>query len=178
MPNYKELKNLLKVKKNTYGLELKEDAKRYFGSLFSFYTPGEMLPNEDSYCEINPEKTDQWGIPVLNIRFKMGEQEHAQMKHKVEHIAEFLDTAGGHFLNGGNKNPELSPGGADRHEVGGARMSADPKNGVTNSWGQVWDCKNVSVADGAVFASSTYKNPTLTIMALALRVSEAVLKKI
>jgi len=48
-------------------------------------------------------------------------------------------------------------------------MSAEPKDGVTNSFGQLWDCQNVVVADGGVFVSGPYKNPTLTILAIAWR---------
>ena len=55
------------------------------------------------------------------------------------------------------------------HEIGVTRMSARPEDGVTNPFGQLWDCPNVIVADGGVFASNPYKNPTLTILALAWR---------
>jgi choline dehydrogenase-like flavoprotein len=55
------------------------------------------------------------------------------------------------------------------HELGTTRMSARAEDGVTNSYGQLWDCQNVFVADGGVFVSNPYKNPTLTILALAWR---------
>jgi choline dehydrogenase-like flavoprotein len=56
-------------------------------------------------------------------------------------------------------------------------MSADAKDGVTNSFGQLWDCPNVLVVDGAVFCSNPYKNPTITIMALAWRACEELIKR-
>jgi choline dehydrogenase-like flavoprotein len=54
-------------------------------------------------------------------------------------------------------------------------MSPTPKDGVTNPFSGVWDCPNIVVADAGVFVSSPYKNPTLTIMALAMRASEHLL---
>jgi len=63
------------------------------------------------------------------------------------------------------------------HEVGGAIMGADPAKSVTNAWSQTWDVKNLVVADGAVFANTANKNPTLTIMALAWRAADHLLEE-
>jgi choline dehydrogenase-like flavoprotein len=59
------------------------------------------------------------------------------------------------------------PGGA--HVMGGLRMSIDPKLGATDGWGRIHTMDNVVVSDGSVFSSSGGHNPTLTIMATALR---------
>jgi choline dehydrogenase-like flavoprotein len=56
--------------------------------------------------------------------------------------------------------------------VGGAIMGADPATSVTNAWSQTWDVKNLFLADGAPFASTADKNPTLTLMALAWRMAD------
>ena len=58
------------------------------------------------------------------------------------------------------------------HNMGVARMSEDPADGVTNKWGQVHDVPNLFVSDGSVFPSSAAANPTLTITALAIRQAE------
>jgi choline dehydrogenase-like flavoprotein len=71
----------------------------------------------------------------------------------------------------------IHTGGSIIHEVGGAIMGADPKNSVTNSWCQTWDVPNLFVADGAPFPSNADKNPTLTIMANAWRVSDHILER-
>jgi choline dehydrogenase-like flavoprotein len=63
----------------------------------------------------------------------------------------------------------ITAGGSVNHELGTARMSATPKEGVVNSFGQVWDTPNVLAIDGAQFVSSPHKNPTLTILALTWR---------
>ena len=72
------------------------------------------------------------------------------------------------------KPPELAlkKGGEIIHEVGTARMGADPRTSVTDSYGRCWDVDNLYIGDGAVFASKAHKNPTLTIMALAWRAAD------
>ena len=75
-------------------------------------------------------------------------------------------------------DPDLPPekimtaGGEIIHELGTARMGADARSSVVDSYGQTWDIGNLVLMDGAIFASGAHKNPTLTILALALRASE------
>ena len=75
-------------------------------------------------------------------------------------------------------DPELPPeqlitaGGEIIHELGTARMGPDAGSSVVNSYGQTWDVGNLVLMDGSIFASGAHKNPTLTILALALRASE------
>lgn len=66
--------------------------------------------------------------------------------------------------------------GAVIHETGGARMGIDPADSVVDPWGRCWDADNVFVADGSVFPGSGFQNPTLTILALAARTAEHVLR--
>jgi len=62
------------------------------------------------------------------------------------------------------------------HVLGTARMGEDPRVSVTDAHGRVHDVPNVVVADGSVFASSGGANPTLTIVALALRQADHIEK--
>ena len=66
--------------------------------------------------------------------------------------------------------------GAVIHETGGARMGVDPADSVVDPFGRCWDTDNVFVADGSLFPSSGFQNPTLTILALAARTAEHVLR--
>src|SRR5205823_14649071 len=66
-------------------------------------------------------------------------------------------------------NTHLSMPGTAIHEVGTARMSADPKTGVLNSFCQSWDMKTLFVMDGSCFVTQGVQNPTLTMLALAAR---------
>ena len=69
----------------------------------------------------------------------------------------------------------ISTGGSIIHELGGARMGADPKTSVVNAWCQAHDVKNLFVADGSPFVSQADKNPTWTILALSMRTSRHIM---
>ena len=63
------------------------------------------------------------------------------------------------------------------HNMGVARMSKDPKDGVTNRWGQAHDIENLFVSDGSTFSTSGAANPTLTIVALAIRQADHIAER-
>lgn len=160
-----------------YGSKFREEMRRYYGSLVGISGRGEMIPNEDSYCELDSEKKDDWGIPVLRFHWKWSEHETRQAAHMHKTFAEVIETMGGRVLTqietDGAK--AIKPGGFIIHEVGGAIMGSDPKSSVTNQWGQTWDVKNLFLTDGAPFPSNADKNPTLTIMAQAWRAADHML---
>jgi choline dehydrogenase-like flavoprotein len=155
-----------------YGKKLKEDVRRYYGSFLSFTCRGEMIPNADSYCEIDPETKDAWGIPTLRFHFKWSEHELNMVRHFQIATKEIIDRRGTVDWSDQSAEDAISEGGQIIHEVGTTRMGDDPKSSVTNQYGQSWDIDNLFVTDGGVFASKAHKNPTLTIVALAWRSSE------
>ncbi len=163
----------------SYGKKFKQDARRYYGSFVGFDGRGEMIPNEHSFCEIDPKVKDKWGIPVLRFHWKWSEHETRQAAHMQKTFAAIIEAMGGR-VNGkaeADGAKAIAPGGSIIHEVGGAIMGADPKTSVTDRWCQTWDVKNLFLTDGAPFASNADKNPTLTIMANAWRVSDRILER-
>jgi len=160
----------------SYGKKFKADARRYYGSIVTFSGFGEMIPNEDCYCELDPTVRDQWGIPVLQFHWKRSQNEFRQVAHMHKTFAAIIHAMGGRvhgeLLNDIDGSKIIAPGGEGTHEVGGALMGSDSKKSVTNRWGQTHDVPNLVLADGAAFASSADKNPTLTIMALSWRAAE------
>jgi choline dehydrogenase-like flavoprotein len=164
----------------SYGKKFKEDLRRYYGTFVYFDGRGEMIPNEDCYCEIDPDKKDAWGIPVLRFHWKWSEHEERQAGHMQKTIAEIIGAMGGRVI----RPPELEgrkaiyPGGSIIHEVGTTCMGSDPKNSVLNQFCQAWDVKNLFVTDGGPFVSNADKNPTLTIMANAWRATDHLLEEL
>jgi len=162
---------------DVFGAKLKAEARRYYGSFIDLYARGEMIPNEQSFCELDPEKKDRWGIPVMRFHFKWSDYELKQAAHMQQTFAEIIEASGGKV----SKPPEkdgakaITAGGSVNHELGVTRMSARAEEGVTDSFGRLWDCPNVVVADGGVFVSNPFKNPTLTILALAWRACDHLL---
>jgi choline dehydrogenase-like flavoprotein len=92
-----------------------------------------------------------------------------------EHVANvskrLLESVGGRAIT------SEKAGGGGCHNMGVARMSADPEDGVTNRWGQAHDVPNLFVSDGSVFSSSAAANPTLTIVALAIRQADHIAER-
>jgi choline dehydrogenase-like flavoprotein len=174
MPGAGTLHGLEQYTGGSYGKKLKEDARRYYGSFVGFDGRGEMIPNENSYCEIDPKVKDKWGIPVLRFHWKWSDHETRQAAHMQTTFAGIVEAMGGRVIGKvrTDGSEAIAPGGFIIHEVGGAIMGADRQISVTNQWCQTWDVKNLFVTDGAVFASNADKNPTLTIMAVAWRAAD------
>lgn len=127
---------------------------------------GEVLPRWDNFVEIDSQKKDVFGIPVLKIHMSDAENERAMIKDMGDSAGEILDAAGAK-----NIRTYAHPS-APRwalHEAGTARMGSDPKKSVLNQFQQTHDVKNLFVMDASGFASNPCQNPTLTIMALAVR---------
>jgi len=179
MPGLATAGNLGWLTGGSYGQSFKEDARRYYGSFLSFAGRGEMIPNKDCFCELDPEVKDKWGIPVLRFHWKWSEHELRQVAHQQKTFAALIGAVGGKVNVPPAADPlkAIRPGGNVKHEVGGAHMGADPRTSVTNAFGQTWDVKNLFLTDGATFCSNADKNPTLTIMALAWRASDYLLEE-
>lgn len=156
-----------------FGAELRNKVHRQYGSHFIFEGRGEMIPNDDSYCELDPDVRDKWGIPVLRFHWKWGEHELRQASHMRRTFHELIDLLGGNIVFGTETDgaAAISRGGEMIHEVGTARMGDAPQTSVVNEYGQIWAVPNLFIADGAVLSSKSDKNPTLTILALAARTS-------
>jgi len=157
-----------------YGAALKNDYRRYYGTSVGFSGRGEMIPNEDSYCELDPRAVDQFGIPVLRFHWKWSDHELLQVKHMQETFRSLLQEMGAvvsSTMPTREQNYGISTGGSIIHEVGGTRMGASATTSVLNSNAQAWDCKNLFVADGGPFTTQADKNPTWTILALSMRTS-------
>ncbi|MBI2513218.1 MAG: GMC family oxidoreductase [Opitutae bacterium] len=180
MPALNTLAGLEWLTRGSYGRKFKEDARRYYGSFVHFSGRGEMIPNENCYCELDPDKKDKWGIPVLRFHWQWSDHELRQVAHMQRTFAEIVSAMGGRA----RKSPEtdgaraIQPGGFIIHEVGGARMGENPAQSVTNRWSQTWDVPNLFLADGATFASNADKNPTLTLMALAWRAADRIVDQL
>ncbi len=148
---------------------------------------GETLPDDSNAVSLNTSVKDAWGLPVPHIACKWTENDlklAAAMRSDAE---EMIEAAGGEittlpqvmrtplvgeFMKTMQKQWELTVPGLFVHEVGGARMGANPRDSVTNPFCQVWEAPNVFVTDGACWVSSGWQNPTLTEMAITARACE------
>ena len=162
-----------------YGLTLKRECKRKYGAYISFHGRGEMIPNQNCYCEIDPNMVDQWGIPVLRFHWEWGDNEIKMAKDMQETYRAIVEAAGGTYINSARQDSAhpygIEDGGVIIHEVGSVRMGEHAATSVLNGFCQAHDVNNLFVTDGACFVTNADKNPTLTIMALTWRACDYLL---
>jgi choline dehydrogenase-like flavoprotein len=163
-----------------YGASLKDDYRYFYGATIGMSGRGEAIAMEDNYCEIDPNMVDKFGIPVLRFHYKWSDFEIRQARHMKETFEELIHEMGG-VITSGKDGPEnnygLSNPGQIIHEVGTVRMGNDPDKSAVNKYNQAHDCKNLFVVDGGPFVSQADKNPTWTILALAMRASEYIIEE-
>ncbi|MBS1520051.1 MAG: GMC family oxidoreductase [Bacteroidetes bacterium] len=159
-----------------YGASLKEDYRYFFGAHVGMAGRGEGIAREDSYCEIDPDVVDKYGIPVLRFHTKWTDYEINQAKHMKETFKEILHSMGAVVTWGGDDGPHNNYGlhnpGNIIHEAGTVRMGNDAKKSPLNKYSQSHDVKNLFCVDGGQFVSQADKNITWTILALSMRASE------
>jgi choline dehydrogenase-like flavoprotein len=144
---------------------------------------GEDLPQRENRVDLDPDVRDFHGVPVPRVSYSPHPFERAAAAFGSERLGELVQATGGAWLaTPADTGAEPRPGGAwegqgpfgTAHILGTARMGSDPSASVTDPFGRLHEVPNVVVADGSVFPTSGGANPTLTIMALALRAARAI----
>ncbi len=180
MPGYGAFSGIEPLTEGSYGQSFKDDCRRYYGSFMYFDGRGEMIPNEESYCEINPDEVDQWGIPTLRFHWEWSEHELNQARHMQHTFRDIVEGMGGRVLSTVQDDGAraIARPGQIIHEVGGVIMGDDPNRSVLNEYCQSWEVDNLFVTDGGCFVSNADKNPTLSIMAIAWRASDYIVEQL
>lgn len=131
----------------------------------------EQAPNAECRIVLSAER-DRTGLRKVELRFRRSPVDLESLRTSVSLLAREL---GRHDLGrlqtvfSGDALPRLEP---DDHHLGATRMQNDPKQGVVDADGRVHGFDNLFVASGSVFPSGGFANPTLTIIALALRLAD------
>jgi len=123
---------------------------------------GEDMPQVTNCVTLHPTEKDQFGMPIPNVHFDDHENDIAMRIHAYKRGAMVYDAVGATRII-------RTPPGPSAHNLGTCRQSARPEEGVCNKWGQTHDIANLFISDGSQFTTSTAENPTLTIVALAIR---------
>ena len=98
-----------------YGLPMKQAIREaYGGTTVSLTGRGSMVPNEDCYCEIDPDIKDKWGIPVLRFHWKWSDYELNQARHMRDSFRAIIETMGGTVNAGRAGGPGAAVRAADR----------------------------------------------------------------
>lgn len=130
---------------------------------------GEILPDHSNKITLDKTVKDKWGLNVLSFDAELKENELKMRKDMQADAIEMLTNIGVKDVKGhdGNAFP-----GRGIHEMGAARMGADPKTSVLNKYNQIWDAPNVYVTDGSFMTSAACVNPSLSYMAFTARAVE------
>ncbi|TYL45496.1 GMC family oxidoreductase [Nocardioides sp. BGMRC 2183] len=126
---------------------------------------GEDMPQESNRVTLNTGVLDQWGLPVPDVHFDDHPNDVAMREHgyqRADLLYEAVGAIGTHH----------TPPYPSTHNLGTARMSARAEDGVVGAYGEAHDVAGLFVSDGSVMTTGAAANPTLTIVALAIRQAE------
>jgi choline dehydrogenase-like flavoprotein len=138
----------------------------------------EQAPNRDSRVTLGA-RTDEFGLPVARVDWRVGEDDVASIRASQEVLDAALRGAGLGRLGGmlGSEHPPVLFEG-NYHHLGTTRMHPDARRGVVDPDAKVHGVRNLYVAGSSVFPTYGCSNPTLTIVALALRLADHVAKQL
>ena len=133
-----------------------------FAHMAGMWIVGEDMPQEINSVTLDPKTKDAHGMPAPKVTFTDHPNDIAMRDHAYQQGSAVYDAVGAKWTHHTPPYPST-------HNLGTNRMSEKPKDGVVNKWGQTHDIKNLFVSDGSQFTTGAAENPTLTIVALALR---------
>jgi gluconate 2-dehydrogenase alpha chain len=131
----------------------------------------ETLPYEANFIDLDPEKKDDLGIPVVRLTFSVYENEEKMSEYLVEKLTEIHEAAGVKTTWGG-----MGVVPVNAHAYGGTRMGTDPDSAVVDQYSVSHEVPNLAVMGGSTFCSVSGYNPTETMQALAWYGSEQIAK--
>ena len=133
-----------------------------YENMAGMWIVGEDMPQSTNRVTVNSEVKDQFGLPVANVHFDDHPNDIAMRNHAYDRGTAIYDAVGA-------TRTFPTPPYPSTHNLGTNRMSENPEDGVCNKWGQTHDIANLFISDGSQFTTGAAENPTLTIVALAIR---------
>jgi choline dehydrogenase-like flavoprotein len=126
----------------------------------------ELLPLPDNRVTL-AEETDPYGLPVARFDYSLCQNDKASMEYSTKVITDILHAA---------DTQDVLTIQRFAHLIGGARMGSDPDASVVDSNQRTWAVPNLFITDGSVCPTQGSANPALTIMALASRLAERIIR--
>ena len=137
---------------------------------------GEVLPYAHNRITVDAARTDRYGVPLLKIDYRIGDNEKKMAAHMYDAVEEICRAAGAELVV--FDRGVLDNNGSAIHEHSTCRMGDDPKRSALNKFNQMHEVKNLLVVDGSAFTTASEKNPTLTILALSWRATDHLAEEI
>jgi choline dehydrogenase-like flavoprotein len=145
---------------------------------FHLFYQTEHVPDADSRVILDPASTDEYGMPRIDVRIRFAEIDHRTVKTFVTLFKNRVEESGvGTFHLSKEEqdflsNPSASGFNSNSHNIGTTRMSNDPLSGVINRNCRIHGIDNLYIAGSSIFPTSSHANPTLMIVAMALRLAD------
>ncbi|BAQ70903.1 2-keto-gluconate dehydrogenase [Rhodovulum sulfidophilum] len=141
-----------------------------YETMAGMWIVGEDMPQETNRITLNHDVTDQHGLPVVDVHFDDHPNDRAMRAHAYAQGRAIYEAVGA-------TRTFPTPPYPSTHNLGTNRMSENPRDGVVNRWGQTHDVTNLFVSDGSQFTTGAAENPTLTIVALAIRQADHIARE-
>lgn len=141
-----------------------------YENMAGMWIVGEDMPQADNRVTLNMDVKDQHGLPVVNVHFSDHPNDIAMRNHAYQQGQAVYDAVGA-------TRTFPTPPYPSTHNLGTNRMSENPEDGVVNKWGQTHDIENLFISDGSQFTTGAAENPTLTIVALAIRQADHIARE-
>ena len=140
-----------------------------YENMAGMWIVGEDMPQLGNGVTLSETK-DQHGLPVANVNFDEHPNDIAMRNHAYKQGIAMYEAVGA-------TRAFPTPPYPSTHNLGTNRMSAEAKDGVVNKHGQSHDIANLFVSDGSQFTTGASENPTLTIVALAIRQADHIARE-
>jgi len=143
---------------------------------FSLEIHAEQIPNAASHVALT-DRVDALGMPQLRVDWRYSQADIEAVRRMLDLLALEFERSGVAQLNYDRDALEddlMRFGAYGGHHVGTARMGSDPRTSVVDADCRVHSLRNLYVAGSAVFPTSSQANPTLTLVALSLRLGRHV----
>ncbi len=150
-------------------LETRRRARRYVVVYFC-----EQPPSAESRVTLDDSR-DALGLPRIRLDWRIPDPVHESLWRLQDHLARALRTTGLGELEPGEGIPRYTDA---SHHLGTTRMGATPREGVVDPELRVWSVANLYVASSAVFPTGGHANPTLTLLALTLRLADHLARRL
>ncbi|MBS0126277.1 GMC family oxidoreductase [Thetidibacter halocola] len=141
-----------------------------YENMAGMWIVGEDMPQETNRVTLNHDVKDQHGLPVANVHFSDHANDIAMRNHAYKQGMAVYEAVGATRVFPTPPYPST-------HNLGTNRMSENARDGVVNRWGQTHDIANLFVSDGSQFTTGAAENPTLTIVALAIRQADHIARE-
>jgi gluconate 2-dehydrogenase alpha chain len=148
--------------------------------LWVFTMQGEDMPKITNRVDLHPSVRDVHAQPAGRVTYSPHRFEQAASAHFAPKL-EAIHTEAGASWAATTTSPPMNSDMAttmgwapiSRHVMGTCRMGTDPRTSVVDPYGRFHDVENMICVDSSVFVTSSGYNPTLTIVALAIRAARA-----